>query len=81
MAYFDLFPNVELPSFCICFEAFKEAINCQRKIPKAVMLMSANGRYPSYEMNEFLSFCTNKGIKVIESAVLGNMDLSSKIYL
>ena len=63
-----LFCDVELPSFCICFEAFKEAINCQRKIPKAVMLMSANGRYPSYEMNEFLSFCTDKGIKVIEDS-------------
>tara|TARA_Y200000002_G_C22660473_1_gene655514 strand:- start:168 stop:1280 length:1113 start_codon:yes stop_codon:yes gene_type:complete len=63
-----IFCDIELPSCCICFDAFEETINCQRKIPKAVMLMSANGRYPSYEMNKFLSFCTNKGIKVIEDS-------------
>ena len=63
-----IFCDVELPSCCICFDSFKKVIECQRKRPKAVMLMSANGRYPSYEINEFISFCTNKGIEVVEDS-------------
>ena len=63
-----IFCDIELPSCYICFDSFKEVINQQKKKPKAVMLMNANGRYPSYEINNFLSFCTKEGIKVIEDS-------------
>ena len=63
-----IFCDIELPSCCICFDSFVEAVNKQRKKPKAVMLMNANGRYPSYDMNKFLSFCKKEEIKVIEDS-------------
>lgn len=35
---------------------------------KAIFLVSANGRYPADDVDEFIAYCNDKGIKVIEDA-------------
>ena len=49
----------------IDFEKAKKKIT---KDTKAIFLVSANGRYPSGNIDEFIEYCTGKNIKVIEDA-------------
>lgn len=65
-----VFADVEKKSLCMDFEAMKAAVTPKTK---AVMLVSINGRYPE-RMEDFVSFCKDNGIRLIEDAAqsLGN---------
>jgi perosamine synthetase len=59
-----VFADIEPRSLCMDFEAMKQAITPHTK---AVMLVTVNGRYPA-NLEEFVSFCKERGIKLIEDA-------------
>ena len=47
---------------------FQKAKKSITKDTKAIFLVSANGRYPSENIDEFIDYCLSKNIKVIEDA-------------
>lgn len=49
----------------IDFEKAKKSIT---KNTKAIFLVSANGRYPSESIDEFIDYCSHKNVNVIEDA-------------
>ena len=63
-----LFCDIELPSCCICLKSITEIINKEKDSIDAIMFMSANGRYPSYEMVSLKRLCNKYSIKVIEDS-------------
>lgn len=60
-----VFVDVELDTLCLDIEKVKEAITPKTK---AIMLVSANGRYPSYDVLELKDLCKHQNIKLIEDA-------------
>ena len=59
------FVDIDLDTLWIDFNKLKQSIT---KKTKAVFLVSANGRYPNEDIDGFLGFCKERGIKVIEDA-------------
>ena len=60
-----VFVDVELDTLCLDFDLVKEAITTKTK---AIMLVSANGRYPTSGIKAFLELCRKKGLVLIEDA-------------
>lgn len=60
-----VFVDVEKETLCLDIEKTKEAITPKTK---AIMLMSANGRYPKSGINAFVELCKSKNISLIEDA-------------
>ena len=59
-----VFVDIDKGSLCMDLDAMKRAVT---EKTKAVLLVSINGRYPD-KMEEFVSFCKEKGIHFIEDA-------------
>lgn len=59
------FVDVDEDTLCLNFEQTKKAIN---KRTKAIMLVTANGRYPSTGIDNFVELVNNNGIVLIEDA-------------
>lgn len=60
-----IFVDVEPETLCLDINKVKEAITSKTK---AIMLVAANGRYPSYEINTLISLANQHGIKIIEDS-------------
>ncbi|MAV63576.1 MAG: aminotransferase [Candidatus Marinimicrobia bacterium] len=60
-----IFVDVEKNSLCIDFGLAKKAITDKTK---AIMLVSANGRYPKKNIDEFKNHCDKLNIHIIEDA-------------
>src|SRR3972149_5175066 len=59
-----VFADINPDNLCLDFELMKKAVSPRTK---AIMLVTINGRYPS-NLEEFVSFCKEKEIKLIEDA-------------
>lgn len=59
-----VFVDIERETLCMDFDKMKAAVTPKTK---AVLLVSINGRYPS-RYKEFVDFCEEKGISLIEDA-------------
>lgn len=59
-----VFVDICRDNLCMDFECMKQAVT---EKTKAVLLVSINGRYPA-NMEDFVSFCKEKGIHLIEDA-------------
>lgn len=59
-----VFVDIDPATLCMDFEKMKAAITLKTK---AVLLVSINGRYPK-EMMDFVAFCKEKGLFLIEDA-------------
>ena len=60
-----VFVDVEKETLCINFEELKSKISDKTK---ALMLVSANGRYPSYGIEKLKAFCNQNNIFIIEDS-------------
>ena len=60
-----VFVDVEAKTLCLDIELVKQAIT---KNTKAIMLVTANGRYPNSGIEAFESLCEEKGLILIEDA-------------
>ena len=60
-----VFVDVESETLCLDIEKTREAITSKTK---AIMLMSANGRYPKNGAEPFLELCKDKNLYLIEDA-------------
>lgn len=60
-----VFVDVELDTLCMDIEQVKRAITPRTR---AIMLVSANGRYPSARIQEFEKIASERGIVLIEDA-------------
>ena len=60
-----IFVDVDRDSLCINLEQVKNAVN---KNTKAIIFVSANGRYPNYDIQSLLDFCIQRNIYIIEDA-------------
>jgi len=59
-----VFVDIEKDNLCMDFEQMKAAVT---ESTRAVILVSINGRYPG-KINDFVDFCRNRGIFLIEDA-------------
>ena len=67
-AGFDVvFCDIELPSLCLDFDSIRSLVESHSDI-QAVILVSANGRYPSYPVKQLSDYLTERGIHLIEDA-------------
>ena len=60
-----VFVDVEPATLCLDLEQTKKAVTPRTK---AIYFMAANGRYPSYDIDQLLVFAYEKNIAVIEDA-------------
>lgn len=60
-----VFVDVEPSTLCMDLNAIKQSIS---KNTKAIMLVSANGRYPEYDIESLLTLCSERGIILLEDA-------------
>jgi len=60
----SVFVDIDRNTLCMDFEKMKAAVGDKTR---AAILVSINGRYPK-EMEQFVSFCKNKGLHLIEDA-------------
>src|SRR5690606_31123613 len=60
-----VFVDVEPTTLCMDIEKAKEKIN---ERTKAIVLVTANGRYPKAGMEKFRALCDEKGLVLIEDA-------------
>ena len=58
-----VFVDVNIEDLCIDFNEVKKAIT---KKTKAIMLVSANGRYPKY-IDDLIKFADEKGLSIIKT--------------
>lgn len=63
-----VFCDVEKSTLCI---DFKEIINKRTPKTKAIFLVLANGRYPSYPINELITYCKENDLFLLEDAAQG----------
>lgn len=70
-----VFVDVEPETLCLDIELVKKAITPKTK---AVMLVSANGRYPKSTVQAFVQLCKDKKIALIEDSAqsLGSFDVT-----
>ena len=60
-----VFVDVEKETLCLDFEKMKEAITVKTK---AIMLVSANGRYPKAGINKFVKFAEENRLTLLEDS-------------
>jgi len=60
--------DVEEDSLCMDFELIKNAVTDKTK---AVLFVNANGRFPTYQIEELVKFLDEKGITFLEDAAQG----------
>lgn len=60
-----VFVDVEPETLCLDFELMKKAVT---KKTKAIMLVTANGRYPKTDIEKYVQFCKDNNIALIEDA-------------
>lgn len=60
-----IFCDVEIETLCIDFNEIQKRLQANTK---AVFFVSANGRFPTYEMKKLVSFCQSAGIALLEDA-------------
>jgi perosamine synthetase len=60
-----VFVDVEETTLCLDLEKAKRAVTDRTK---AIMLVTANGRYPKPGIDAFTTFCTERGLILIEDA-------------
>ena len=60
-----VFVDVEPTTLCIDFKAIEQNIS---KNTRAIMLVSANGRFPEYDIESLLALCSERGIILLEDA-------------
>jgi perosamine synthetase len=63
-----IFTDIELDTWCIDKSEIEKKLSPKTK---AVVLVSANGRYPTYNVDELREFLNSKGVKLIEDAAQG----------
>ena len=62
-----IFCDIEWPSLCLSIDALEETIDRNENID-AIMFMNANGRFPSYKIDELVKLCIKKNIYLIEDS-------------
>ncbi len=62
-----IFCDIEWPSLCLSIDSLEETINKNKNI-NAIMFMNANGRYPSYKIDNLVELCSSKNIYLIEDS-------------
>jgi len=60
-----IFVDIELDSLCLDIELTRDAITPKTK---AIILVSANGRYPKHGIEKFSELCKEKGLVLIEDS-------------
>jgi perosamine synthetase len=60
-----VFVDVERNTLCMDLNAIKQSIS---KNTKAIMFVSANGRYPAYDIESLHALCSERGIILLEDA-------------
>ena len=60
-----IFVDVEPNTLCLDFDLVEKAINSKTK---AIMFVNANGRYPSYQINQLEKLCSEHNIILIEDS-------------
>jgi perosamine synthetase len=60
-----IFCDIEIDTLCIDLTEVESKIQSNTK---AVFFVSANGRYPKYEIQKLINICENKGIVLLEDA-------------
>jgi perosamine synthetase len=63
-----IFCDVELPSLYLDLEQVESKIT---KKTKAIIVVNANGRYPSYKIEDLLSLCDKYNINLVEDTAQG----------
>ena len=63
-----VFCDVEKDSLCLDFNSLEEKVKIYGSKVKAIIFMSANGRYPSYPITDLVRFCKEKSIYLIEDS-------------
>ncbi len=63
-----VFIDVEPSTLCLDIDRVSEAINYSTK---AIFFVAANGRHPTYEIEELSDLCANKGVYLLEDAAQG----------
>ena len=63
-----IFCDIEWPSLCISIKKLKKIIEEYDDKISAVMFMSANGRFPSYDIEELVNICVQNDIYLIEDS-------------
>ena len=62
-----IFCDIEWPSLCLSMDSLEETLDKNENI-NAIMLMNANGRYPSYKIDNLVELCSSKNIYLIEDS-------------
>ena len=65
--YDVIFCDIEYPSLCLDYNALIQCIESSSDI-SAVILVSANGRYPSYPVSDLVEYLDSKNIYLVEDA-------------
>lgn len=63
-----VFVDVEEETFCIDIKQVEKSITSQTK---ALLFVNANGRYPTYPIQQLIDLCKNYGLYFIEDAAQG----------
>jgi perosamine synthetase len=63
-----VFCDVELETLCIDFDEVKEKTTPRTK---ALFLVNANGRYPSYDIQDLIQFCAMNDVHLLEDSAQG----------
>ena len=63
-----IFSDVEWPSLCLNLDGVKEAIEIYGSSISALMFVSANGRNPSYKIEDLSELCIKNNILMIEDS-------------
>lgn len=63
-----IFCDIEWPSLCLSKAHLQEIIENEKGNISAIMYMSANGRFPSYDINQLVQICCTHGIYLIEDS-------------
>jgi perosamine synthetase len=63
-----VFCDVEESTLCLDIEALKMKVSSKTR---AIFLVNANGRYPSYPIEELINYCDQKGFYLLEDSAQG----------
>ncbi len=63
-----IFCDIEWPSLCLSLDNLNEILERESNSVSAIMFMPANGRYPSYDINDLLNVCRKYNIFLIEDS-------------
>lgn len=63
-----IFCDIEWPSLCISKNHFLEILQREKSKISALIFVPANGRFPTYEINELIEICKSNNIFFIEDS-------------